>query len=96
MMTLTPARSSSALDSLGYVYHHIGDHGRAVQCYERASTMFRDMGDRYHEAYTLVHLGDARNATESNGAATDAWRAALRILDELGHPDAVSVREKLA
>jgi tetratricopeptide (TPR) repeat protein len=86
---------ASALDSLGYVYHHIGDHGRAMQCYERASTMFRDMGDRYHEAYTLVHLGDARDAAEPNGDAADAWRAALAILDELGHPDAVSVREKL-
>jgi hypothetical protein len=46
-----------------------------------------------------VHRGDARNAARSangsDGDAADAWRAALRILDELGHPDAVSVREKL-
>jgi DNA-binding SARP family transcriptional activator/tetratricopeptide (TPR) repeat protein len=85
---------ASALDSLGFVYHHIGDQGRAVQCYERARTMFHDVGDRYHEAYTLVHLGDARHAADDSGSA-DAWRAALVILDELGHPDAASVRTKL-
>jgi tetratricopeptide (TPR) repeat protein len=85
---------ASALDSLGYVYHHIGDQHRAMQCYERARTMFNDVGDRYHEAYTLVHLGDARHAS-SDTTAAEAWRAALVILDQLGHPDAATVRAKL-
>jgi hypothetical protein len=30
------------------------------------------------------------------GAARDAWRLALAILDDLGHPDAGQVRAKLA
>jgi hypothetical protein len=37
-----------------------------------------------------MHLASGR-ATE----AREAWQAALAILDELGHPEASQVREKL-
>jgi hypothetical protein len=44
----------------------------------------------------LDHLGDAHHAAGGSTAARDAWQLALRILDELGHPDAGRVRAKIS
>jgi tetratricopeptide (TPR) repeat protein len=81
--------------SLGYANHHIGDHARAIECFGRTLDLVRDTGDRYNEAYTLSHLGDTHHAAGAPAIARDAWRQALDIFTDLGHPDAVSVRAKL-
>lgn len=82
-------------DSLGYIYHHLGDYGLAIAHYRRALELFRGLDDRYYEADTLKHLGDAHHASGDAVAAHDSWLQALAILDQLGHPDAAEVREKL-
>jgi len=43
----------------------------------------------------LACLGDTYLAAGDSGAAGTAWRKALAILDDLGHPDAARVRAKL-
>jgi hypothetical protein len=58
--------------------------------------LFRDLGDRYFEADTLTHLGDAHHAAGDPRAARDAWQQALTILNDMDHPDAQQVRTKLA
>jgi Tfp pilus assembly protein PilF len=58
--------------------------------------MVRRLGDRYQEADTLGNLGDTHLATGDSHAARDAWQRALAILDELDHPEAEQVRDKLA
>ena len=45
-------------DSLGYVYHQLGDHQQAITCYQRALDLSRELADRWNEAATLDHLGD--------------------------------------
>jgi DNA-binding SARP family transcriptional activator len=82
-------------DSLGYAHHHLGDHGEAVTCYCRAIELYRLTGDRYNEADTLTHLADTRHATGDTRAARETWDRALRILDDLDHPDADRVRARL-
>jgi predicted negative regulator of RcsB-dependent stress response len=57
--------------------------------------LFEEEGDRYFQAVVLDHLGDAHHAAGDSTAARDAWQLALRILDELGHPDAGRVRAKI-
>jgi len=87
---------AAAWDSLGYIHSHQGDHGRAIAAYQRAVAIFEQMGDRLNVADTLISLGNAHTATGAGaGAATAAWERALGILEELGHPDAQRVREKL-
>jgi DNA-binding SARP family transcriptional activator len=86
---------SATLDSLGYIYRHLGDYPEAVGCYRRAAELSREVGDRYPEAETLAGLGDVYHDAGDDEAADAAWRQALAILDELGHPDAGSVRDKL-
>ena len=58
--------------------------------------MFRDSADRYHEAQTLVRLGDTLAAMDDRAAGQDAWRQATEIYDSLGDPAADDTRNRLA
>jgi tetratricopeptide (TPR) repeat protein len=82
-------------DSLGYAHHQLGQYDDAVACYRRAVEMFRGAGDRFHEAESLANLGNTFRALTDDGSAHDQWQHALRILDELGHPHAEEVRDRL-
>jgi tetratricopeptide (TPR) repeat protein len=83
-------------DSLGHAHHHLGHPAQAVDCYQRALELFRDLRDRYFEAEVLSHLGDAHHGTGDLDAARTCWSRSLDILETLEHPDAPSVRAKLA
>ncbi|MEJ3747574.1 BTAD domain-containing putative transcriptional regulator [Actinomycetes bacterium KLBMP 9797] len=82
-------------DTLGHAHHHLDHRRESVTCYLRAVELYRDLGARWREADTLTRLGDAHHAVGAIDAARDAWRRAVAILDELGHPDADAVRTKL-
>jgi len=90
-----PSREASTWDSLGYIYHHLGDYGQAATSYQRAISLFREAGARYRTAQSLSHLGDAHHAEGDNHAARETWQQALDILDELIHPEAIPLRNKL-
>jgi hypothetical protein len=55
-----------------------------------------EVGDRYEEAETLIHLGDTRHAAGELALARDTWQQALAIFEDIQHPDAGQVRAKLA
>ena len=82
-------------DSLGYAHHQGGDYHQAIACYERAIALSRDLADRFNEADTLSSLGDVHHSAGDIGAARRAWGGALRIFDEIKHPDRERVRAKL-
>jgi tetratricopeptide (TPR) repeat protein len=67
-----------------------------LRAYLRALALHREFGDRFHEADTLSHLGDTRDAAGELTEARDAWQQALDILDDLQHPGAEKVRAQLA
>jgi tetratricopeptide (TPR) repeat protein len=85
-----------AWDSLGYTEHHQGNLAEAAACYQRALSLFRESGGRYHQADTLNHLGDTLHAADDLPQAREAWQQALSIFDELGHLSADEIRVKLA
>jgi DNA-binding SARP family transcriptional activator/tetratricopeptide (TPR) repeat protein len=85
-----------ACDSLGYAHARAGQHAAAAERYRRALRRYRDVRDRYGEAGTLDRLGDAQLALGDRPAARASWQRASVLLDELGHPDLVAVRAKLA
>jgi tetratricopeptide (TPR) repeat protein len=71
------------------------DYFEAIACYERAIALSRDLADRFNEADTLSRLGDVHHSAGDIGAARRAWGDALRIFDEIEHPDRETVRAKL-
>ncbi|MBM2620798.1 tetratricopeptide repeat protein [Actinoplanes sp. LDG1-06] len=83
-------------DSLGFIRHGLGEYDTAVDCYETALRLYRQVGDRYWVADTLVHLGDTHRACGRDAKAAAVWREALGIYEDLGHPNAADVRERLA
>jgi tetratricopeptide (TPR) repeat protein len=85
----------NTLDSLGYIYHLLGDFAKAEDFYTEALEIHLELGDRWAHATTLSHLGDTQLASGDEGLAREAWSAALEIFDALRHPAAVQVREKL-
>jgi tetratricopeptide (TPR) repeat protein len=83
------------LDSLGYIYRHLGRMDRAIACYEQALDLYREFGDWFNEADTLAYLGDAYYAAGDLAAAEGAWAEALPILERLVHPDAGRLQARL-
>ena len=57
--------------------------------------MCRELADRYDEAETLVNLGDVYESAGDLVQARRAWLQALRIFEEIDHPDSDKVRAKL-
>lgn len=90
-----PYGEASAWDNMGSAYRHLGEHARALVCFDRALRLCQDAADRYGASVILTHLGDTHRQLEDFAAARDTWNAALDILDDLGHLDAVRLRERL-
>ncbi|MFJ9116064.1 AfsR/SARP family transcriptional regulator [Streptomyces sp. NPDC102394] len=90
-----PYGEASTQDTLGYALHHLALHAEAIGHFERSARLFHGIGDRYLESEVLRHLGDAHLATGDRDAARAARRAALALLEELGHAQADEVRREL-
>jgi DNA-binding SARP family transcriptional activator/tetratricopeptide (TPR) repeat protein len=83
-------------DTLGYIAHHLGNFALAAAHFESALSLSRDHSDLLIEASILNHLGDARHAAGEMPQARQAWQQALAIYDDIQHPDAGQLRDKLA
>jgi tetratricopeptide (TPR) repeat protein len=81
--------------SLGFIYQRLRRHQRAIACYVRSLELTRELADRFNEADTLSSLGDVYHEAGNVAAARQAWRYALRIFEEIEHPDAEQVRDRL-
>ena len=57
--------------------------------------MFRDLGNRYEEAETLIRIGDTSLAASRPAAAFSTWQQALAILEDLHLAEAEEVHAKL-
>jgi tetratricopeptide (TPR) repeat protein len=86
---------ADTLDGLGYVHHRLGNHRQARQFYEQALALWRDQQNAFYEADTLLHLGDVLLAEGDRPGAENLLQEALAILEKIGHPEAVAVRDKL-
>jgi DNA-binding SARP family transcriptional activator/Tfp pilus assembly protein PilF len=82
-------------DSLGCIYLRLKRHADALDCLQAALDTYCVLGDRYMEAIVLSHLGDVHSDARRLCAADDAWRRSLAIFEDLDHPEAGQVREKL-
>jgi tetratricopeptide (TPR) repeat protein len=90
-----PAWEGAVWDSLGFTHHQRGDYRQAIACYERAADLAQHLGDRFNEADTFSNIGDVHRSAGDLIAARRAWTRALRIFDEIDHPDREKVGAKL-
>jgi tetratricopeptide (TPR) repeat protein len=73
----------------------MSDHQRAADCYRQATEIYREIGDRYHEAGSYLGLGDAQREAVGPAAARASWQQALDILESIPHEDASQARDRL-
>ncbi|NNN33868.1 tetratricopeptide repeat protein, partial [Streptomyces sp. S3(2020)] len=86
---------AGAWDSLGITRHHLGQHERAVACYQCALRLYREVGDTFNEAGTLRHLGDTYLATGDTGAARTVWERAVQLFARTDPTAADEIRTRL-
>jgi DNA-binding SARP family transcriptional activator/tetratricopeptide (TPR) repeat protein len=81
-----PDGEAAALGSAGYALHHLDRNVEAITYLERALRLYRDTADRYLQADTLSHIGDAHAALGQDTEAKAAWHEALTILQTSATP----------
>ncbi|HEY6597000.1 MAG TPA: BTAD domain-containing putative transcriptional regulator [Asanoa sp.] len=81
--------------ALAFAHHQLGELRRAAEYYRRAAALYRESGSRGGEAVSYAGLGDIHHAAGRFESARDTWILALPVLDQLGHPLAAEVRQKL-
>ena len=89
------ADAAATWDSLGYAYRGLADYAQSANAYRQAIDLYQRLGHRYSEGDGLASLGDTHHSAGNLDDARDAWKHALYILDELQHPDADRLRDKL-
>ncbi|MFJ2257202.1 AfsR/SARP family transcriptional regulator [Streptomyces sp. NPDC087844] len=83
-------------DSMGHAHHHLGQYADAVTAFEHALGLYRRQGDLpWFIAGTLTRLGDTHQGAGTPDAARAAWTEALSIMEDLGHADTESLRDRL-
>jgi DNA-binding SARP family transcriptional activator len=87
---------SSALDTIGEAYEKSGRFAEAIDTFQEAVQLARQVGNRFYTARSLDNLGDTYHTSGDRAAAREAWSEAESILDEIQHPAAQQVRDKLA
>jgi tetratricopeptide (TPR) repeat protein len=90
-----PQGIASTSSSLGHAFLGLGNHEQAVACQSRAVELFGAAGYRLWEARSLVDLGDIHQTTGDHASACLAWAQAVRILDELNHPEVTQAQARL-
>jgi DNA-binding SARP family transcriptional activator/tetratricopeptide (TPR) repeat protein len=82
-------------DSLGYAHRVSGDLPAAAEAYSHALDIFRDLGDRYNQALAHLCLGDIASERGRVAEARQNWTSALEILEEINHPEVITVMDRL-
>jgi tetratricopeptide (TPR) repeat protein len=82
-------------DHLGYANRGLGDHAEAARCYREALSLYQELNDLYYQALMLQSLGDVEHELGDQEAAGGYWEASLDLLQELNHPDAETLDDKL-
>ncbi len=87
------------MNIIGYSHALLGNYPEALTYCQQALAACHDMEEdsweEANEASTLAHLGDAHHSAGNTAAAHQAWAQALRIFDQIDHPDGDHVRAKL-
>ncbi|MYV57041.1 tetratricopeptide repeat protein [Streptomyces sp. SID3212] len=82
--------------SLGDAHSALGRHQEADGFYRRALSIDIELGNRANQGEVLLRMGTVQLETDKPDGARRCWLEALAIMEELKHPKAALVRQKLA
>jgi tetratricopeptide (TPR) repeat protein len=85
-----------ALSSLGIAYSGMGESRRAIEFFEQAIVIDREMGDHRGEGEDLSNLSMALNEVGERSEAMKYAELALTIFEEIKDPRAAALRAQLA
>ena len=80
----TPDIDSMSLNMLGNYYLHLGSYSKAIDFYQQALIISRDIGDRGGEGNALGNLGLAYDSLGNYEKAIDFYQQQLTITREIG------------
>ena len=75
---------ATTLNNIGGVYSALGDKRKALDFYEQALPLRRQVGDRGGEATTLNNIGGVYSALGDKRKALDSYEQALPLLHQVG------------
>lgn len=90
-----PIAHACLWDTMGYIYHQLGDYAQATASYLEAIDIYHRQSEQGDRAKSLARLGDTHLAAGQLEAADDAWRQAMEIFERLDSPEAETLRAKL-
>ena len=85
----------TALGSLGNAYAGLGETRKAIEYYEQALKISREIGDRMGEGNALWNMSLALNEIGNRTQAIERAKSALTILESIESPHAQNVKRKL-
>jgi len=84
------------LGNLGLAYSDLGEPRKAIEFYEQALAIAREIGDRRGEGNRLFNTSLSLRVLGQNEEAVSLARSALAIFEQIESPSAAAVRQKLA
>ena len=84
------------LHTRGLALIGLGRFADGVACIDRSVDMFLDFNEHYEAADVLAQLGTQYLRHGDPAQAREIWLRSVRLMTELGHPDADDIRAKLA
>ena len=84
------------MGGLGNAYADLGEVWRAIEYYETALEVAREIGHRCNEGIWLDNLGLLAEEQGDLARARKLWEQALRIFEDIEDPYAERVRDWLA
>ncbi|MFJ9781338.1 AfsR/SARP family transcriptional regulator [Amycolatopsis sp. NPDC101161] len=91
-----PVDTRFTLHTRGLALVGLGRVAEGIAVIRESVSMFFEMGEPYEAADVLAQLGAIHLRQGDRALARECWVRSVRLLTELGHPDADDVRAKLA
>jgi len=86
----TPQAEAAASSSRGWVQFLRGDHSSALEHYDRALSLYEELGDRKGVASVTSSIGIVHKSTGNYPAALSHYHRALALIEELGDRSGVA------
>jgi tetratricopeptide (TPR) repeat protein len=94
-MTCQTTHEATTLNNIGHVYSALGDKRKALDFYEQALPLRRQVGDRWGERTTRYNMGMVYEGMSDLARAEEELKIVVELDADIEHPDLASDRAAL-